>query len=710
MNRDKCLTCLNAAGLAIAISLGGMACILTGMDMDVTESGLMAIVLFCAVFSVVAALSFSFRRGSLILLGLTALLAGYLWRTGALELSVEALLYRISYIYDRAYRTGVIKWRTADPMVSSPVLGLCALAAVSIFLTVRTVCRSKRSLLAVTAGFLPLGVCLVATDTVPAAWCLFLLLAGLVLLILTNTVRRMNGADGNRLTALLLVPVMLFMLLMFWAVPRTGYVARPDDLQQDIIAWFQELNINELFSWNISGNGSGFRAGSVNLKTLGPKTLRNYAVMDVTGAQNGMLYLRGQSLDTYSGKVWSASEISTGKDSGWPTSGMEKIGTVKISTRSGQNVKFFPYYPGSGDSPAELVLKEGRLDNPFLQKEYSFTQMQPPADAQGEYLLSAQVREQCLQLPQSTLVAARKLLSNRIGDVTGMKDEKIAQLIGDYVRNCARYDLDTQAMPSYENDFAIWFLNSGETGYCVHFATAATVLLRAAGIPARYASGYAVNAAAGEEVTVTANLAHAWVEYFDPGVGWRVLDPTPAGWYETPEDPTTQPPETTKPSETTLPPSASTQPPTRPDSRPSEPSTEPTLPAEDSQGGEQTAPKADIRWLWTVLQWCGILLTVLAVLAVQYLLRLRVRNKRMHTGPVNLRALARWRSVLTVSRILKKQPPERLLELAEKARFSQHELTVPERMEFDRYLDEADRELSQKPWLKQWLIRLFWAI
>ena len=47
-------------------------------------------------------------------------------------------------------------------------------------------------------------------------------------------------------------------------------------------------------------------------------------------------------------------------------------------------------------------------------------------------------------------------------------------------------DLDSE-------DFAIWFLTEADTGYCIHFATAAVVLLRAAGIPARYVDGYVVN-------------------------------------------------------------------------------------------------------------------------------------------------------------------------------------------------------------------------
>jgi hypothetical protein len=82
----------------------------------------------------------------------------------------------------------------------------------------------------------------------------------------------------------------------------------------------------------------------------------------------------------------------------------------------------------------------------------------------------------------------------------------------------------------------------------------------------------------------------------------------------------------------------------------------------------------------------------------------------MHTGHPNQRALARWRMALRMSRLIKEQPPEELLELAEKARFSQHTLTVGERLKFDRYLDHAQEQLKKMRWYKRLLIRLIWAV
>jgi transglutaminase-like putative cysteine protease len=59
-------------------------------------------------------------------------------------------------------------------------------------------------------------------------------------------------------------------------------------------------------------------------------------------------------------------------------------------------------------------------------------------------------------------------------------------------------------------------------GVCQDFAHLLIALARAAGIPARYVSGY-IYAGAGEE---TVGASHAWVEAFVPGRGWVGYDAT----------------------------------------------------------------------------------------------------------------------------------------------------------------------------------------
>jgi hypothetical protein len=73
------------------------------------------------------------------------------------------------------------------------------------------------------------------------------------------------------------------------------------------------------------------------------------------------------------------------------------------------------------------------------------------------------------------------------------------------------------------------FLLKNRKGHCEYFASATVFLLRAAGIPARYAIGYAVQEASGEEYLVRERHAHAWTLVFYDGV-WHDFDTTPPSW------------------------------------------------------------------------------------------------------------------------------------------------------------------------------------
>lgn len=77
------------------------------------------------------------------------------------------------------------------------------------------------------------------------------------------------------------------------------------------------------------------------------------------------------------------------------------------------------------------------------------------------------------------------------------------------------------------------FLTRTRAGHCEYFAAAATLLLRAAGIPARYATGFAVieHSALEGAFIVRARHAHAWTRAWVDG-RWVDFDTTPAVWFE----------------------------------------------------------------------------------------------------------------------------------------------------------------------------------
>ena len=74
------------------------------------------------------------------------------------------------------------------------------------------------------------------------------------------------------------------------------------------------------------------------------------------------------------------------------------------------------------------------------------------------------------------------------------------------------------------------FLFNTRRGFCAHYASAFTMLMRAAGIPARVVTGYQggeYNRLAGYYI-VRQSDAHAWSEVWLAGRGWVRIDPTAA--------------------------------------------------------------------------------------------------------------------------------------------------------------------------------------
>lgn len=63
-------------------------------------------------------------------------------------------------------------------------------------------------------------------------------------------------------------------------------------------------------------------------------------------------------------------------------------------------------------------------------------------------------------------------------------------------------------------------------GVCQDFTHIMIALLRRAGIPARYISGYVQQDPQKDEETDLSGASHAWVEAFLPATGWIELDPT----------------------------------------------------------------------------------------------------------------------------------------------------------------------------------------
>ena len=104
-----------------------------------------------------------------------------------------------------------------------------------------------------------------------------------------------------------------------------------------------------------------------------------------------------------------------------------------------------------------------------------------------------------------------------------------AKKICEDLARMASYDLAPGRTPS-DQDFAEYFLYRNKKGYCMHFATAATLMFRAAGIPARYVEGYIVtdkDYVSSDMAEIYDRNAHAWTEIYVAPYGWVPIETTP---------------------------------------------------------------------------------------------------------------------------------------------------------------------------------------
>jgi transglutaminase-like putative cysteine protease len=119
--------------------------------------------------------------------------------------------------------------------------------------------------------------------------------------------------------------------------------------------------------------------------------------------------------------------------------------------------------------------------------------------------------------------------------LNGMTDRQKVRAIERYFGSNFIYTLYLPHRRERTNDPTplAYFLTRSRAGHCEYFATATVLLLREAGVPARYVTGYAIqeNARRGDTYLVRERDAHAWALAYvrDPGT-WEQVDTTPADW------------------------------------------------------------------------------------------------------------------------------------------------------------------------------------
>jgi transglutaminase-like putative cysteine protease len=205
--------------------------------------------------------------------------------------------------------------------------------------------------------------------------------------------------------------------------------------------------------------------------------------------------------------------------------------TVRFVGR-GQSGLFVPYIAGYQDMEGgsykfmfytrrelmDAVGESGVADEWYGQLEQPY----------GDY-----ARETYLSVPGDRVPRLAALV--RGTPLSGTGAESITTHILKTLHGEAYYTLKPGMTPFWE-DSVEYFLFKNKKGYCQHFASAATLMYRLYGVPARYAGGYRADASSFTEredgsyrSVLTDESAHAWVEIYDEGVGWIPVEVTPTG-------------------------------------------------------------------------------------------------------------------------------------------------------------------------------------
>ena len=582
----------------------------------------------------------------------------------------------------------------------------------------------RRTFLPVLLLTLPWLIPIFLAECPPDVVSLSMLAACWIARLLTGLTARKDPAGSARLTLAVLPAALLVLYGICLIFPVEGYVYP---------AWAartaQKLTVlGEQAAEPILSGGSGSgAAASVDLASCGPRRFSGRSVLRVESDWTGRLYLRGAAYADYTGESWerlSEEAQAELEEIGLDTSSYfartdtagEGAYTAAITHLNGSSrMAYYPYQPvglpkslGAVSYTADSYL---RLEESRGAYTLEFCDLDDQSRMIADQAYCQFVYEHYLDVPEEleeTLEMwwdMRQSLSSYVSlsSVWGkpLPAEAIDWIAG-WLGQTAEYDLNTPVTPDGE-DFVEYFLTEGRRGYCVHFASAAVLLLRQAGVPARYVSGYTVDVENGVG-TATDARAHAWVEYFVDGSGWYPLEVTPAAAFSD-DAAGEEPPTTSEPAEEPSPSAETPEPPAQPEAPAAKPSEKPD-PDQAGTEGPGTADEGSVD-----LSWLGYGAAALVILSVPILVRAlrRRRWNRLTALPDHNRA------VLETYRWYQKLLPwggktdPRLEDLARKAKFSQHTLTAVERREAVVILRREIARLSAQPSWKRPLFR-YWFV
>lgn len=302
------------------------------------------------------------------------------------------------------------------------------------------------------------------------------------------------------------------------------------------------------------------------LKNLPAWNKTQTPALSVSMSEPQKMYLRGRIYETYTGSAWEPlpfdaraeyeelfywlheSGIYGQSQIGTASALAEEVQAASLSIKNLSACSASGYYPyallGSEPLPADLIGDDalpaaaslsylpGSLPE-WYGAQQALAAVQKKSDVKAylaaEESLAKYVSAVDVQLTNESWT----VLDRRLGDDSTPKTlGEIRSVILDYLDEALVYD---ETVYTYNGgmDFLQYTLEKSGSGYSVHYATAAVLMLRYFGVPARYVEGYflskeeAASIEAGAEYILSEAHAHAWAEYYLPGIGFVPFEVTP---------------------------------------------------------------------------------------------------------------------------------------------------------------------------------------
>jgi transglutaminase-like putative cysteine protease len=238
------------------------------------------------------------------------------------------------------------------------------------------------------------------------------------------------------------------------------------------------------------------------------------------------LYWRGPVLWNFNGETWRGGIF--GKNLGVESLPDEIDAQWKYTVQLEPNERHWLFaldYPATTPRDARITIDFQILRRQPVTQLLQYSVVSDPAFVDSPEL-AGNLKSSALYLPDGFNPRTRELIERWKRE--GLDGQAmVRRVLTHFNREEFHYSLEAPLLGRHSVDE---FLFDTRMGYCEHYASAFTVMMRMAGIPSRIVTGYQGGwyNETGKYLLVRQSDAHAWSEVWFPDKGWTRVDPTAA--------------------------------------------------------------------------------------------------------------------------------------------------------------------------------------